>query len=50
MPWGPIISKRKKSKSVQENATHQINWDFETRTDHEILARKADNVNKKKNY
>ena len=31
-------------KSVQENETHKLLWDFETQTDHLILARRPDLV------
>ena len=38
-------------KSVLENETHKILWDFETQTDHLISARLTDQVivNKKEN-
>ena len=33
-----------KTESIQENEMHKILWDFEIKTDHLILAKKADQV------
>ena len=33
-----------KPESVKENKTHKILWDFETQTDHQILAKRPDLV------
>ena len=40
-----------KQEFVPENETHKIIWDFEIRTDHQILARRPDLevIKKKKN-
>ena len=35
-------------ESVQENDTHQLLWDFEIQTDHQISARRPDLISKKK--